>query len=245
MPLKLYFNLCRIAYNIISDIHKYKFLWILIFLYSLCILMANLYDARLISLFNVTMTPGVLIYPISFSINLLISEVYHFYFAKKTIIIGFMVNMIVLIYGLIVVYAPIPIEHSNEVQNANEIFKHSFLIIFASFLSYFVSEFSNSFIYLKIKESSKSISIVPRYLFSIFIATMIDTFIFTCVAFGLYLNSSELWHLIMTMIIIKFVIEAILGIFFKNVSQKLRLLEGIKDTDIIRNFSLLRKKNGK
>ena len=235
----------KILVNIFHDINQYKYLWIFIYTYSLCILLANFYDSRLIEVFGVTTTAGVLVYPISFSINLLIAEVYSFYYSKKTILIGFLTNIPVILYGALVIIMPIPEKLQHDIEIVNNVFARSILIMVASLTAYFVSEFTNSLIYTRLKDNFKSSFITTRYYVSIFTANIIDTIIFVIIAFGFYLDMKDIMKLIVVVAIIKFTIEGILGIFFHKVSKKIKAIENIKEEDQLKNFSLLRKKYGK
>ncbi len=80
--------------NIESCISQYpKYLWFLILSYSMVLAMSNWYDSRIILIFGMSITPGALIYPITFLLSNMITEVYGFKNARLAILTALLFNL--------------------------------------------------------------------------------------------------------------------------------------------------------
>ncbi|WP_162902121.1 VUT family protein, partial [Facilibium subflavum] len=86
----------------------YRFLWVLIVSYVCVLLMANWYDARIISILGIETDAGTLIFPLSFLCADLITEVYGYKRTRLAIWAAFILNLIFLVYGLIITNLPSP-----------------------------------------------------------------------------------------------------------------------------------------
>ena len=95
--------------NLISGVYQFKVLWLLIMLYVLVIVMSNWFDSRIIQLHGSLVTDaGTLIFPITFLVSDLITEVYGYKFARKAIWFGFIFNFIFILFGIVVTHSASP-----------------------------------------------------------------------------------------------------------------------------------------
>ena len=76
--------------------------------YTMVLAFSNWFDLRLVSVFGITTDAGTLIFPLSFLLSDLITEVYGYKNARKAIWTGFLFNGIFLLYGFIVSHMPSP-----------------------------------------------------------------------------------------------------------------------------------------
>ena len=70
-------------------------------LFNVCLIAANLLETKVIQVFGVTVTAGLLVFPISYIINDCIAEVWGFRKARLIIWSGFAMNFFVVMLGLI------------------------------------------------------------------------------------------------------------------------------------------------
>src|SRR5690242_16717426 len=99
------------------NIEQYpRYLWIIILAYTMVLSMSNWYDSRIVEVFGISITPGALVYPITFLFSNVITEVYGFKNARKAILIAFMFNILFIIYGLIVLHLPTPENVTNNLS---------------------------------------------------------------------------------------------------------------------------------
>ena len=75
-------------------------------LFNVCLIAANLLETKVIQVFGITVTAGLLVFPISYIINDCIAEVWGFRKARLIIWSGFAMNFFVVMLGLIAVALP-------------------------------------------------------------------------------------------------------------------------------------------
>ena len=71
-------------------------------LFNVCLIAANLLETKVIQIGSITVTAGLLVFPISYIINDCIAEVWGFKKARLIIWSGFAMNFFVVALGLIV-----------------------------------------------------------------------------------------------------------------------------------------------
>jgi hypothetical protein len=185
-----------------------RYLWFLTLSYAMALALANWFDPRLVTIFGLTTDAGTIIFPLSFLLSDLITEVYGFKYARRAIWAGFLFNVIFILYGQIVTHLPSP---NFPTHNAmfDEILSLSGRIIFASLVSYLISEPLNTYILAKLKVIMKGKKMWVRFVGSTVIASAFDSYIFGTIAFFGLMTNSELVSLILTMWLIKVVIEIV------------------------------------
>ncbi len=202
-----------------------KFLGFLMLSYAMVMVLANWFDPRLVSLGGFVTDAGTLIFPLTFLLSDIITEVYGYRHARRTIWIGFLFNAIFILYGQIVIHLPGP-SYAHQNKLFSELLGFDTRIIFASAISYLCSEPINSLLMAKLKLQFQGRYISLRFLSSTFFASGLDSCIFSLLAFYGQIPSHGLVSLILTMWIIKVSIE-LLGLpisirltkFFKIAEQ--------------------------
>lgn len=201
-----------------------KYLWFLMMSYVVVILLANWFDVRLVRLFSLITDAGTLIFPLTFLLSNLITEVYGYKNARLAIWCGFLFNLIFIVYGQLVVHMPSP--HFNTMNPlVDHLYQFNVRIIAASMLSYFCSEPANSFIVSKLKLKFRGQLMLIRFVFSTFVASGLDSFIFSCIAFYGTMTNHALLLMIMAMWLIKVVVEFIGAPFSIWIVKKLKRAE--------------------
>lgn len=213
-------------------------LWFLMLCYCMILLLANWFDPRLIRIFNLNTDAGTLIFPFSFILSDVITEVYGYQNARRAIWCGFLFNLVFILYSQIVIHLPSP--DYAVVTNAkfDEILNMNLRIIVASVCSYLISEPINSFIMAKLKILSHGKKIALRFVASTLFASFVDSSLFTTIAFFGLIHSDNLMVLIATMTGCKVTIE-ILGLPFSiYLTNRLKQSEGIDIYDRKTNFNV-------
>jgi uncharacterized integral membrane protein (TIGR00697 family) len=159
-----------------------NYLWFLTLSYSMVIVLANWFDPRLISFFGLTTDAGTLIFPLTFLLSDLITEVYGYKFARQAIWCGFLFNALFIVYGQIVVRMPSPAFPTNN-EMFDTLLTMNFRIIIASAISYLISEPMNSLVMAKLKIKMHGRYLGIRFVLSTVFASCIDSFIFGTIAF--------------------------------------------------------------
>ncbi|HSW69302.1 MAG TPA: queuosine precursor transporter [Gammaproteobacteria bacterium] len=216
---------------------KPNFLWFLTLTYAMVIVLANWFDPRLIKIAGLTTDAGTLIFPLTFLLSDLITEVYGYKHARRAIWCGFLFNVLFIFYGQIVIHLPSPDYPTNNAL-FDTLLATNIRIILASSISYLISEPLNSYVMakLKIKMHGRFISI--RFLASTLFASGVDSFIFSSIAFYGVMNNSNLISLIITMWFIKVMIELIGLPLSIKLTQKLKQAEKIDIYDYKTKFNI-------
>lgn len=212
-------------------------LWFLTLTYSMVIVLANWFDPRLIQIFGLTTDAGTLVFPITFLLSDLITEVYGYKYARRAIWCGFLFNLIFLIYGQLIIHLPNPDFQTNNAAFDSVLMMNT-RIILASGISYFCSEPFNSYLMAKMKLHMQGRYMALRFILSTFIASAIDSMIFTGIAFYGTMSTKHLVTLAVTMWLIKVLIE-IFGLPISlYLARKLKQLEKMDIYDKSTNFNI-------
>src|SRR5260221_13755082 len=113
-----------------------NYLWFLTLSYSMVMALANWFDPRLITLFGLTTDAGTLIFPLTFLLSDLITEVYGYKQARRAIWCGFLFNAIFILYGQLVIHMPSP-DYPTHNDSFDTLLAMNVRIIIASRISYF------------------------------------------------------------------------------------------------------------
>jgi len=216
---------------------KPNFLWFLTLTYAMVIVLANWFDPRLIKIFGMTTDAGTLIFPLTFLLSDLITEVYGYKHARRAIWCGFLFNAIFIIYGQLVIHLPSPDYPTNNAL-FDTLLSTNARIIIASSISYLASEPLNSYIMAKLKIKMHGRHIGIRFLTSTLFASGLDSFVFSTIAFYGVIDNINLWYLIITMWFIKVIIEVIGLPVSINLAKKIKSAEKLDIYDKDTNFNL-------
>ncbi|KTD03525.1 queuosine precursor transporter [Fluoribacter gormanii] len=218
------------------DIHS-SYLWYLTLTYSMIIILANWFDPRLINIWGLTTDAGTLIFPFSFLLSNLITEVYGYKYARRTIWCGFVFNLIFILYGQLVIHMPNPnFTTNNAIFDA--LLTINSRIILASFISYLIAESFNSYLIAKTKIKVQGRYMGGRFLLSTFLASGLDSVIFTTIAFYKTIPDFAFIAMMLTMWFIKVFIELCGLPFSINLVNKLKEIEQLDIYDKNTKFNL-------
>ena len=194
--------------------------------FCVCLIVSNLMEIKTVDLGPLTITAGVIVFPISYILNDCIVEVYGFSKARLVIWLGFGMNLLVsLLLQLGIILPGAASWHGQEAMEL--IFGAVPRIFAASFIAFLCGSMVNAYVMSKMKFSAsagKGFSL--RAIVSSLWGEGVDSVIFFPIAFGGVLAWSEIGMLIVTQAIIKTVYEIlILPVTLKAV-KKLRAIEG-------------------
>ncbi|STX51583.1 conserved hypothetical integral membrane protein [Legionella busanensis] len=205
--------------------------------YTFCLLLANWFDIRLIHLFSLDTDAGTLIFPFSFLLADLITEVYGYKHTRRAIWLAFLCNLIFIIYGQLVTHLPSPSYATNN-NVFDDLMTLNTRIIFASFISYWLAEPTNIYILAKLKIRFQGRYMGGRFLLSTVIASGLDSVAFGYIAFYGLISQQNLLYLIGTMCFFKVAIECMGMPFSVYLAQKLKNYEKLDVYDIDTKFTL-------
>lgn len=165
----------------------YKF-DLLVALYVFCIAVSELMGAKTFPLITIggwTLNQSVAIFtiPLVFTINDMIVEVYGKERAKSVIRSGLFTVVLILLFSLLATALPPSTRFAATEPAYQTIFGLSARFSFASLLAFIVAEFTDLFIFVKIRKMMGDKALWFRNNVSNFLAQLLDTIIFMFVAF--------------------------------------------------------------
>lgn len=152
--------------------------------------------------FDVVVTPGVFLYPLTFLIVDLLNESYGFKLARKAILFAFSSNALIIVLLSATSYLP-GLPGWKLDAPFSEVMTHVSSVLIASSISFLFSEYFNSYLLCKIKELTNSRFLFLRVFLSTFFAVIVDSFIFCTVAFYGAMQNNEILDIIYIQIAIK------------------------------------------
>ncbi len=189
---------------------------------------ANIISVKLINLFGLVLPAGIIIFPISYIVGDILTEVYGYSTARRVIWLGFFCNLILVI--AVSVTKALPSAPIWDAQNAyNRILGYTPRLLIASFLGYLVGEFSNSYVLAKMKIFTNGRFLWSRTIGSTLVGEGLDSLIFITVAFGGVIPGKILFITILTQWLVKSLYEALATPLTYVV---VNLLKQIEDMDV-------------
>ncbi len=191
---------------------KEKYSKIFIILGSLnitCLLISNIITIKTINIFGLIFTAGDILFPITYILNDVFTEVYGFKKARFIIWISFFCNLLmVIIFGITIA---LPVDETFEMQSALvNILGSTPQILFASFISFLIGNFANSIVLSKMKVKTKGKYLALRTITSTLIGEGLDTLLFIPIVFIGVLDLKSILFLMIDTYILKVLLEVVL-----------------------------------
>ena len=205
-------------------------------LFNVCLIAANLLETKVIQIGSLTVTAGLLVFPIPYIINDCIAEVWGFKKARLIIWSGFAMNFFVVALGLIAVAIPAAPFWEGE-EHFDFVFGMAPRIVAASLMAFLVGSFLNAYVMSKMKVASRGRHFSARAILSTLAGETADSLIFFPVAFGGIIAWRELLIMMCIQIILKSMYEVIILPVTIRVVKAIKKIDGsdVYDTDISYN----------
>lgn len=177
-------------------------------LFNVCLITANLLETKVVSICGLTVTAGLIVFPISYIINDCIAEVWGYKKARLIIWSGFAMNFFVVLLGTIAVQLPAAPFWEGE-AHFNFVFGMAPRIVFASLLAFLVGSFINAYVMSKMKIASNGKNFSLRAIVSTLFGETADSLVFFPIAFGGIIAVNELLVIMGLQILLKSMYEVI------------------------------------
>lgn len=190
---------------------NYSFTYIVLtLLFVVCLIVSNLLEIKTVQIGSLTITAGVIVFPISYIINDCIVEVYGLRKAKLTIWAGFSASLLISL--LLQIGILLPGSSSWEGQEAMSfIFGAVPRMFAASLLAFICGSMLNAYVMEKMKLASKDgRHFSARAIVSTVFGEGADSLIFFPIAFIGILPFSDIIMLIITQTVLKTIYEIII-----------------------------------
>lgn len=202
---------------------KTKVFSVLLVLFSVCMVIANILAAKMIQLGPITVTAGILIFPITYILGDTFVEVYGYKTARFVIWVGFAANILAVIFFNLAIVLPSPIWYEGS-----EAFKATLgstaRIVCAGLIAYLIGSFVNAKIMTKLKERWPS-QLFVRCITSTVAGEFLDSCIFITAAFAFVMPYQELIQMIFVQATFKSIYEAVIYPVNRTVIKRLKTVE--------------------
>ena len=206
-------------------------------LFCVCLISANILETKQISVFGISLTGGLLVFPVSYIINDCVCEVWGFRKARLLIWTCFAMNFFFVAMGALCDAIPgAPYWHNDAGFHA--VFGLAPRVAMASFVAFIVGSFANAYVMSKMKIHDQGRHFSWRAILSTIAGESCDSLIFFPLALGGVVPTTELPKLMLWQVFLKTFYEVIALPVTIRVVKAMKVHEGedVYDNDI--NYSI-------
>lgn len=206
--------------------------------FVVALLVANIIAVKLIAIGGFVLPAAIIIFPISYIIGDVLTEVYGYARARRVIWLGFLFNLLAVL--AIAAAGALPAAGFWDGQAAyDRILGSTPRILAASFIAYLVGEFLNAYVLAKLKIATRGRWLWSRTIGSTLVGQLFDSAIFLAVAFGGEMPTGVLLGAILTQWLVKSAYEAAATPVTYLVVGYLKRAEGVDHYDRDTRFNPL------
>lgn len=166
-------------------------------LFTVCLIVSNIVEQKLISIGGIEATAGLLIFPVSYIINDLIAEVWGYRKVRLIIWNGFLMNFLAVLVFRLSIWAPGSVHFTH--QDAFElVLGNTQRIVLASFIAFLFGAFLNAYVMSKMKIMQRGRGFSIRAVVSTIVGEGADSLVFFTLAFSGVIPTQALIMLILT-----------------------------------------------
>lgn len=210
-------------------------------LFATCLLISNILATKILMIGPWSAPAGVLIFPVAYILNDVITEVWGFTKARLIIWTGFAVNVLAVVFftaGIVIPGAPF---WQNQEAFAT-ILGNTPRIVLASLSAYLIGSFLNAFVMSRMKVLTKGKGFSARAILSTLAGESADSLIFISIAFAGVFPFGVLITMIFTQAMIKTVYEILILPVTIWVVNFVKRVEGVDTFDTNLSYNLFRVK---
>lgn len=204
-----------------ENMTKYKLYSFLVGIFCACIIMSNILGVKPLKIGWVILPCSILVFPILFIVNDILSEIYGFKMTKTVVYLGFILNVVAVMFYAIAILLPSNSPISSSFSNVLGLTPRLF---FAGLCSYLTGNLLNSKVLVLLKEKYYD-KLFVRCIGSTIIGEATDSLIFITVGFIGVMPISIILTMICCQIIFKTLYEILAYPITRKVIYKLRLVD--------------------
>ncbi len=181
-------------------------------LFILCYVVSNLMAVKVVGFFGLFyFDAGTITFPLAYMLGDVLTEIWGYKTARKTIILAFLCNIFVVAFTQIGVWLPSP-DYLDPIASAYDtVYSYVPRIVIASLTGFLLGELSNAWIMEKIKKKMNGRHLWVRTIGSSLVGYIFDTVPFVLIAFLGVLSTRDMLLMIASQYIMKIAIESIFG----------------------------------
>ena len=221
-----------------NQTHYSKWFVLVTAVFITCLITANIIAVKLVSIFGLILPAAVIIFPLSYIVGDVLTEVYGYRQARQVIWLGFLCNLMAVI--AIWVGGVLPAASFWPGQEAYDtILGYTPRLLVASFIAYLMGEFANSFVLAKMKIATQGRWLWTRTIGSTLVGQGLDSLVFITLAFVGTMPGAALVTTIVTQWLFKSAYEAVVTPLTYVVINFLKRHEGLDVYDHDTRFNPL------
>ena len=171
-------------------------------LFCVCLILANLLETKQIAIGPISLTGGLIVFPISYIINDCVCEVWGFRKARLLIWSGFAMNFFFVAVGALCDWIP-GAPYWNNDEGFHAVFGLAPRIAAASFVAFLLGSFANAYVMSKMKIRDGGRNFSARAILSTIAGESIDSLIFFPLALSGVVPTEELPKLMLLQVFLK------------------------------------------
>lgn len=183
---------------------------VLVALFITTLIVSNIASVKLVQGGGLVFDAGTILFPLAYILGDIITEIYGFRKMRRLLYIGISMLLLTAATFYIVQLLPAASDWGNQAAY-DSILGVVWRIVAASIVALFVGELLNSYVLAKLKIRTKGKGLWGRIVGSTAVGSLVDTTIFSIIAFGGTISGSTMLQLIATVYGIKLLTEIILS----------------------------------
>lgn len=191
-----------------TDLSKSEIYAILTGVFTASIIISNITAGKTLNLYYITLPCSIILFPIIYVINDILTESYGYQKAKRVIILGFIMNVVALIAYTITIMLPAPSFFVNS-EAYSIVLGSTFRLVIAGFAAYLIGSIVNARLMVVLKQKAEE-KLFLRCLVSTFTGESLDSFIFLTIGFLGTMPLISLFLMIVTQVFFKTAYEIII-----------------------------------
>ena len=177
-------------------------------LFCVCLIAANVLETKQIAIAGISLTGGLIVFPVSYIINDCVCEVWGYKKARLLIWVGFAMNFFFVLLGALCDFIPGAPYWTND-AGFHAVFGLAPRIAAASFLGFICGSFFNSYVMSRMKLSSGGRNFSLRAVVSTIFGEGVDSIIFFPLALWGVVPTEELPWLMLWQVVLKTAYEVV------------------------------------
>lgn len=189
--------------------YNLKLYWYLSLIFSVLLVLSNTIADRLIVIGNVILPSAVIVFPVTYIIGDVVTELWGYKYMQRLIVISLILNCVFIIIGKFAVSLPAP-------SNAENLLAYSTVfgivprVAIASILGFFFGSIFNAYIMDILKNKGKhNKQLLFRMLSSTIVGEFIDTFLFIGIVFYRKMDIRTLFVMMFSQFLFKVIFESL------------------------------------
>lgn len=201
-----------------KQIHVYE---MLAGLFVMTLIVSNIASTKIIAVGPLVFDAGTILFPLAYIIGDVVTEVYGYRKMRSLIYVGVTTLLLTMLTFWLVQLMPASSDWPNQVAY-DSILGVVWRIVFASIIALFLGEIMNAYVMAKMKVTTKGKGLWYRMIGSSGVGSLIDTVVFSVLAFAGTMSGDILLQLIITVFLIKMATEIAISPLTMRVIERIK-----------------------